>query len=210
MADAVTAKFLRDLGPAHQALARQDGLQFYFTRFKPPVPPAWLTKLLDFLGGIIGPAAPYLFWGVVALGVLAILVFVVREIFHRKRAAVQWRAASMGQEDGQWRPAPEQARALLAEADALAGQGLYEEAAHLILLRSIQDIGSRRPNTLRPSLTSRDIAQLPGLPSAARETFAGIAQTVEQSLFGGRSLDQGGFMRCRAAYEAFAMAGAWS
>ena len=209
MSDAGTANLSRDLETAHRALLRQDGLQFYFTRLKTPLPPQWLVKLLQILGRIIGPVAPYLFWSVVALAVVAILVFIVREVFHRKHAPVRWRA-HLGQESGEWRPAPDQARALLAEADALAGQGQYEEAAHLILLRSIQDIGSRRPNSLRPSLTSRDIALLPGLPPSARATFTGIAQTVEQSLFGGRRLDQGAFIRCRTAYEAFAIPSVWS
>jgi hypothetical protein len=109
-----------------------------------------------------------------------------------------------------WRPAPEVARALLEDADRLAEQGLYEEAAHLILLRSIQDIAARKPRAVQPSLTSRDIASLTVLSSSARETFTGIALAVEESLFGGRPMSREGFGRCRQAYEAFAAPGAWA
>ena len=210
MSEATAASAIRDLVPAHQALLRQSQLQFHFARQPPPPkPPHWLEVLLHSLAPMIGPILPYIFWGGLAVGILIILVFIAREILYRRRQPVHWRA-NMGKESGEWRPAPEQARALLAEADRLAQQGLYEEAAHLILLRSIEDIQSRRPNAVRPSLTSRDIAVLPGLPASARDTFVGIAQAVERSLFGGRSLGQEEFTRCRAAYEAFAAAGAWA
>jgi hypothetical protein len=60
------------------------------------------------------------------------------------------------------------------------------------------------------SLTSRDIAKVEALPRQARDVFSGIAEAVEQSLFGGRPLDRDGFIRCRQAYEAFTEAGSWA
>jgi hypothetical protein len=63
---------------------------------------------------------------------------------------------------------------------------------------------------LRPALTSRDIGRLDGLPARAREAFRGIAEMVEHSFFGGRTVDAEGFGRCRQAYEAFAFPEAWS
>ena len=44
----------------------------------------------------------------------------------------------------------------------------------------------------------------------ARALFSGMAEAVEQSLFGGRPLDPEGFVRCREAYQAFAQAGGWA
>lgn len=211
MSDIGAANAIRDLAPAHRALLDQRQLQFQFGKLPPPPKlPHWLEALIQGLAQILGPVLPYLFWGALALGALTILVFTVREVLHRRREPVRWRAGAMGKEEPAWRPEPEQARALLAEADSLAARGLYEEAAHLILLRSIEDIRSRRPNAVKPSLTSRDIAGLPGLPAEARDIFTAMAQAVERSLFGGRSLGRDEFAHCRAAYEAFAAPGAWS
>ncbi len=109
-----------------------------------------------------------------------------------------------------WRPDEAKARALLEDADRLAAQGAYDEAAHLILYRSIDDIEGRRPRLVRPALTSRDIAALEAVPGAARAAFSRITQAVEASFFGGRSLDRDGFAECRRAYEAFAFPEAWA
>jgi hypothetical protein len=207
MAQVAGAEGLRDLDAAHRALLQHSDLQFQLT--PPPVfkPPFWL-KFIEPLFKALAPVLPYVFWACLILGAATILIFVAREMLSRRRDPVRWRA-NLGAESGDWRPAPEQARMLLADADRLAEQGRFEEAAHLILLRSIEDIQDRRPRLVRPALTSRDIGRLPGLPEAARETFVGIAEAVERSLFGGRSLDREAFVRCRQAYEAF-VAGAWS
>ena len=82
-------------------------------------------------------------------------------------------------------------RRWLEEADALAAQGKYAEAIHHLLFRSIEDISSRRPNLVRPALTSREIAASEAIPSRAGELFASIARLVERSLFGGRAVGRG-------------------
>ena len=112
-------------------------------------------------------------------------------------------------EGADWRPAEAPARALLEEADRLAAAGRYAEAAHLLLFRSIEDIDARKPDLVRPALTSRDIAGAPAIPARPRRAFAEIVAMVERSLFGGRSLDAGDWTRCRAAYEEFAFAAEW-
>lgn len=207
-ADQTLANFDR----AHAALLKQSDLQFHLSPIKPPTPPAWLTWLLHHMGPVakvLGPAAPYIFWPALALGTGTILYLIGRNLYGLKRGGVNAGLRLTGAEAA-WRPAPDQARALLEDADRLAAQGLFVEAAHLILLRSVEDIQSRRPRVLRPSLTSRDIAMLEGLPPQARDIFAGIAEAVERSLFGGQPLDGEGFGRCRQAYEAFADAGSWA
>jgi len=112
-------------------------------------------------------------------------------------------------EDESWRPEAAPARALLSEADQLAAKGLFSEAAHLLLFRSIADIDSRRPDLVRPALTSRDIAALDAIPGRPRSAFARIAMLVERSLFAGRPLGEGDWRDCRAAYEEFAFAEGW-
>jgi hypothetical protein len=216
MASQTAAESLDKLGPAHEALLRQTDLQFQLSQAPPPRPPPdWLLKLLQPLakalgGGVkaLGPVAPYIFWTGVALGAAFILFLIGQRLFAVKRGLVMGQLKLAGAE--RWRPAPEQARALLEEADRLAADGRFVEAAHLILLRSIQDIQSRRPRAVAISLTSRDIARLEALPPPARALFTGIAEAVEISLFGGRPLDREGYARCRDAYSSFAEAGSWA
>jgi hypothetical protein len=99
---------------------------------------------------------------------------------------------------------------MLEDADRLAAQGLFAEAAHLLLHRSIDDLEGRRPTAVRPALTARDIARLESLPSAARGSFQLIAEVVERNFFGGRPVDAAAFADCRRAYESFALPEAWA
>jgi hypothetical protein len=139
-----------------------------------------------------------------ALGLATIVYFVVRELLGVR---LGWRRKSPRRlvASGDWRPSAAQARTLLEDADRLAAEGRFDEAAHLLLFRSVEDIDGRWPGLVRPALTSRDIASLGGLPQAARTTFASIAQVVERSLFGGQALTQAEFADCRRAYQAFAL-----
>jgi hypothetical protein len=190
---------------AHAALRKTPGIQFDFAGPPaPPPPPDWLEPLLKALK-VIAPVLPYIFWGGVILGLALILFFIARELvperwFRRKRADV----AAVD-----WRPDAEQARALLDDADGLAAAGRFEEAIHLLLFRSIDDLRSRRPGAVKPALTSRDIAGLEVLPAAPRAAFASLARAVELTFFGGRPADAVAFGAARQDYEAFAFAEGW-
>ena len=92
----------------------------------------------------------------------------------------------------------------------IADQGLYAEAAHLLLLRSVQDIEKRQPRAVRISLTTREIAVLEVLPESARPAFSAIGRVVERSLFGGAPVGSSDFADCRQAYEDFALPAGWS
>ena len=218
MASQTAAEALDKLSSAHGALLQQHDLQFQLSQAaRPELSPfmkwllerlAPLAKALEPAGKVLGPFAPYIFWGGVAIGVAVILFLIGQRLFAMKRGLVMGGLKLPGGTEP-WRPAPEQARALLEEADRLAAEGRFVEAAHLILLRSIQDIQARRPRAVAVSLTSRDIARLEVLPPVARVLFSGIAEAVEISLFGGRPLDRDGYARCRDAYSSFADAGGW-
>jgi len=195
---------------AHAQLLQQPDLQFSFTA--PPKadpPPGWLIAFFRGLGHLLRSGAPAFKWlawiGLAAL-VLLVLYFILREVVGlrwpgRKRPA---RAKPMTIEDD-WRPTAARARTLLEDADRLAAQGLFAEATHLLLFRSIEDIDKRWPRLVQPALTSRDIAEHPTLPLAARQTFAAIARTVERSFFGGQAIGAGEFEACRRDYQAFAL-----
>jgi hypothetical protein len=189
---------------AHQALLAQKDLQFDFNVVKIPDPPPWLKALGDFLIAA-GPVFKVIFWVGLALGAAAILFFVAREVLGLRLPGRKRRAAKPGVTDLEWRPSAERARTLIEDADRLAAQGRFDEAVHLLLFRSIDDIDERWPGLVRPALTSREIAGLSQAPYAARLTFSGIAKVVERSFFGGQGVSAADFATCRAAYEAFAL-----
>lgn len=193
---------------AHGALLRGKDLQFEATAApKPPNVPDWLVAI----GKVLRALAPYLtyvFWGVLILGAAIILYFVARELI-----VARWPALKPNKgpvlADETWRPTAAKARTLLEDADRLAAAGRFAEAVHLILFRSIEDIEGKRPDLIKPALTSRDIAQLDGVPERVRRTFSEIARVVERSFFGGRAVGADEFAACRKAYEGFAFAEAW-
>jgi hypothetical protein len=109
----------------------------------------------------------------------------------------------------EWVPAAAPARAWLEEADALAARGEFAEAVHHLLRRSVDDIAHRRPQLVRPALTSRDIAAAEAIPPRARTLFGSIVAIVERSLFGGRPVSADDWSATRAAYADFILSQAW-
>lgn len=175
----------------------------------PEPPPGWLQPVLRSIGDFIqwvGGGWRVILW-IIGITIVVALLFALvpglrdwlRERFGRRAAAA---------DEPQWVPTETRARALLEDADALAAQGRFDEAVHLLLFRSIDDIVAWRGDVVRPADTSRDIARADALPPAARGVFAGIVAAVERSLFGGRALDDGDWRRARADYAGFALRGA--
>lgn len=189
------------------------------TAFPPPPPPPpptpeWLKSLLNAIGNFFewsAPAAKPLMWIAVAL----ILLFL---LYHFVPAFAQWVdnlrfGRKRGDNDADDRIGQAEAgaaRALLAEADALAAEGRFAEAVHLLLYRSVEDIEGRRPGLVKPAMTSRDLAEAHDLPSVARGAFTRIARAVEISLFGGRSIDAGAWEQCRSAYADLTVPKNWA
>lgn len=199
-------------------LKRDSSLQFELPPAEPKEvpnpPPGWLQAILDFLAaifGFIGIFLPFIFYGLLALAVLAILYFVMREVVD-----VRWGKKKLKTEPVKkvekplYAPTSDEARVLLETVDALAAAGKYGEAVHTLLFRSIQDIDLKRPNTIRRSLTSREIAGLDILTPATRDAFSLIGRVVENSYFGGHPIGQPDFEKCREAYVQFAVPQAWA
>lgn len=107
------------------------------------------------------------------------------------------------------RPDQGHARALLEDADALAAQGRFAEAVHLLLFRSIDDIQSQKSGVIGRSLTAREIGALGVLPQSVRDALAPIIGVVERSFFGGQAVNERGWKAARASYETFAFGEAW-
>jgi hypothetical protein len=203
----------RAAAQAHAALLKHTDLQFDFPGFKPPPPPPWLVWLIDHLFRPLAwllahPTVKYFFWTVLIGAIGLGLFFVIRAVLRRG-----WLARRPAESDTKkmeaWRPTPEKARLLLEDADALAAAGRFADAIHLILLRSVVDISERRPELLKPALTSREIGSLAGIPEAARRAFVAIARVVERAVFASRPVGQEDYAACRAEYERFAIPDPW-
>ena len=196
---------------AYRELIESDRFQTDMTRFEPPVPsepPNWLVELLQWLQ-TLGPVWQGLFWIVVG-GLAAVILFSIGRAIYR-RFTNRPEASDEEESDVEhWRPEAGTAHGLLGEADALAKQGRFAEAAHLLLFRSIADIEERLPDFLSPALTSRDISAASALPAPARTAFSSIAQIVERGIFAIRPVDERGWSEARSAYEQFAFGKSWA
>lgn len=202
----VQASTAQSVARAHEALRARSDIQFEMATARAPEIPPWMRWLAKQLAGI----APYMGWILLAalLVGLAVLLYLLVASLWRNRPSSDADAAA-GQDVASWRPTEKAARALLADAEALAAQGRYAEAVHLLLQRSLEDIQRHRPRLLRPALTSREIAGSDGMPAIVRQAFAAMAAPVERSLFGGRTLALRDWEEARTAYGAFALPKAW-
>ena len=195
---------------AHRAVRGDSSIQFdlpWYQADPANPPPRWLIDLFTAVGRFVdwvGGGWYVLMWIAIAAVVLAILL----ALFPAAREWLSARLLRRGEsapEPPRWTPEAGAARALLDEADRLAAAGRYAEAVRLILHRSIEDIEKWRGDSLRPSLTSRDIAAFESLPDAARDVFRRIVADVERSLFGGSALGESDWTRARADYAGFAL-----
>lgn len=189
---------------AYRDVRADDALQFDLPDPVVQQTPGWLIDLLRFLAKL-NPAMQWLFWG----GVAVVAALILWMLYQRLRGRGFDNPAADAQPPV-WRPSEAPVRALLGEADALAAEGRFAEAVHLLLCRSLEDIGGRLPDFLQPALTSRDIAAASELPRQARAAFAEIAAAVERSLFGGQAVEARQWVDCRAAYERFAFSDEWA
>ncbi len=94
----------------------------------------------------------------------------------------------------------------LDDADALAAQGRYVEAIHVLLLRTIEDLRRRAGARVADSMTSREILAVLEMPDAARAALSDLVSAVELTHFGGRRPAQAHYAKCRERYARFAAA----
>ncbi len=186
---------------------------------QPTPPPDWLVRfgewlehvlrplgrliehLLRPLGEMIGlswPVFEKILLGLGAIGLLVLLWVLARPLIARLRAP---RAAP----EPEWTPDRAEALLLLEDADRLAAAGHYDEATHLLLRRSVQQIATARPDWLHPASTAREIAGILSLPAAARAAFATIADRVERCRYALRPLAADDWQAARRAYADFAL-----
>lgn len=200
---------------AHKKLLEDTSLQFKFeTAEPPPPPPDWLADLMRAIGAVLEAAFPLfriVFWIGLAVLIAMILWMVASAIYRRLRAFTPVDEDAVEQaapEPVVFQPERARARALLEEADRLAKEGRFAEAARVLLHRTIEDMERALSLSIGTALTSREIGRLEPLTAEGRTTFEQIARAVEISLFGGRPMDGAQFAACREAYTSFAFGSA--
>lgn len=177
----------------------------------PPREPSWFTRaieaLFEFLGMILQPLAGFLtsFWWIFVIAAGALALYLLARIYGPLARRTRDEDAQPVAGSPDWRPDESESLALLEDADRLAAEGRYDEATHLLLIRSVGQIAAARPDWVEPSSTARELAALPALPEAARAAFRTVAERVERSLFALRSLDKADWEAARAAYAQFAL-----
>ncbi|NBC20211.1 MAG: hypothetical protein GVY06_04045 [Alphaproteobacteria bacterium] len=212
----------RALEEIHREWAEDEELQLERPEAKPQVntPPTprerpgwqrWIADMLGWLFSIVGPVFRVIFYILVSAIAVTIAGFILSQVFNLRVGRERRDKARVTEsrvED--LRPDAGRARTLLEEADALAREGRFADAVHLLLFRSIEDIQERQEGGLPRSLTAREIGALGALPETARRALAPIIGVVERSFFGGREVDRQGWETARASYETFAFGESWS
>ena len=201
-----------------RALRDDPEIQFDEYAMAPPEvrEPGWFDEIwlfiIEALASIFGPVGSFLasYWSVlqwVLLGLLAtfVLYWLARSFGPLARMRGDESAdGGQAESDPNWQPTQQESVALLADADRLAAEGRFDEATHLLLKRSVNQIAKAQPTWVDPSSTARELAALPALSERASHAFGTIAERVERSLFALRPLDQGDWEAARAAYANFA------
>jgi hypothetical protein len=200
-----------DFAAAHDALLADTTLQFKFETIRAPEPPgeapAWLRAIGEFLA-TLAPFMSLIFWAGVAILVGFVLFIIGREALRRLPVKAKVGLAPEAEAPRpQFRPQQARARALLEEADRLAREGRFGEAARVLLHRSIEDLEAAFPGAIGLAMTSREISRIEPLSEKGRDVFSLIAQAVERSLFGGAELNEEQYAHCRGAYQSFALGG---
>ena len=165
-----------------------------------------IAAFFEAIGGVLG----YLLAAIILIAILAGVYMVFGESLtlrgRQKDKAVNPDVSNVPD----LRPEARRARALLEDADALAAQGRFAEAVHLLLFRSIEDIQEKKSGIIGRSLTAREIGALGILPDSIRETLSPIIRIVERSFFGGQDVTESGWREARQSYETFAFGEAWT
>jgi hypothetical protein len=154
--------------------------------------------------GALGSIAQMLLWVLMALVVVLCIVWLGRELGNYDGESKPAEADD-GAPD---RQAPDR-RVIdrpLGDAEELARRGLFGEAIHVLLLRTLQELARRLPERLPRSLTSREILARVRIPDDARSALAGLVGAVEVSHFGNLEPGEADFQHCRQHFQRFAAA----
>lgn len=163
-----------------------------------------LAKALASFFSWIGQSLGYLLIAIIVIAILGGLYLVFGESLTLRGRQKQAPPAPDTSYAPRLQPEPARAKALLSDAEALAAQGRFAEAVHLLLFRSISDIQEQRAGIIEKSLTAREIGALEDLPQTIRDALSPIIAIVERSFFGGQSVGEHQWLDARQSYQRFA------
>ena len=157
-----------------------------------PEPFAWKLRL-----------PPEVLWVVVVAGIAALL-YAFRDLIPALRTGRDggWAAEQAGSAEQGAQP-PEIA---LGAADALATQGRFAEAMHVLLLQALAVIRRRLDEPFADSMTSREILRSRELSDAMRQPLREVVGRVEWTYFGEHPAARDDYAACRASFAALAHA----
>jgi hypothetical protein len=151
------------------------------------------------VAGPVAMAMRMLVYGVIAVAVVMILMWLVRDLK---------RGSEPGALAGDEVPEPEVDQGVLqrpiGDADELARAGRYAEAIHTLLLRTLIELVRATRTRVPAALTSREIlARVPLVP-AARAALDALVAAVEVTHFGDEVPGPADYERCRGEFQRFA------
>ena len=157
--------------------------------------PPWLIKTVLWTAGIV-----------VAAMVLYFLFNLARDLldvrFGRKQRPAKPAAEAPRIETVP--PAQREAeRRTLAEADALAAEGRFSEAIHLLLLVAMERLRRELGPRVAPAMTSREVLRLSPIPENVTAPLTRMVALSEIKHFGGRAADEPDYRICREDFLRF-------
>ncbi len=155
------------------------------------------------VGGPLSAIATALLWVLLAVSVALIGFMVFRELSGYEADEL---AGDEAPEEAADRGDDAVVQAPLGDAEALAGQGRYGEAIHVLLLRTLEELARRVTVRLPRSLTSREILSRVAVPDEARVALSDLVGAVEVTHFGSHEPSQSDYLACRERFQRFAAA----
>lgn len=165
----------------------------------------WLRWLLHWSAkfNLLRVTAPALYWTIVALFVIA-LVAMVAHVIWMLRAALRAPQSKASAAINELQPD------LAGEAETLAANGRYLEAAHRLMIASFRALAERSVIELRPDRSNRwirDALRKSRLTESLTLEIDGLVKRTERRWFGDRPNDPDIYLQWRSAFERLSSVG---
>jgi len=157
------------------------------------------------VGSTFGAIANILLW-VLSIAAAVILVFWLASEFFGGRDELGKLGPGGELESARGPPDEDVVAKPLGDAEELARRGLFAEAIHVLLLRTLDELRRRSRNPIPRSLTSREILARVPLGDGARTELGSLVTAVEVTHFGDEVPGQDDYRMCLDHFQRFAHA----
>ena len=149
--------------------------------------------------GPLGEVLRVLVWAGALVGAVLALVYLAQRLFPGA-------LGDPGVDELAGEQAPALSDAPLRDAQALAGEGRFAEAIHVLLLRTFEQLLRGQGISVAPGWTSREVVERASYPGQAREALAGLVSAVETYTFAGQPASEDDYRLCADRYRQLAAA----